>query len=135
MKNNLPMKKSGDRAFVDFTRMMDDFFLTTNKIKLDVQEKENEYIVEAEVPGYKKEEISVDLVDETLTISAEKEEKIDEEKKNYIHKERKYESASRSIYLRDAAEEGVKAKLQDGMLMITIPKEKKEKPKSKIEVE
>ena len=135
MRNLLPIRRMGDRGFLDFYKTMDDFFLSAGTIKLDVQEKDEEYIVEAEVPGYKKEEISVDLSDETLTISAKREERKEEEKKNYVHKERKYESASRSIYLPGAIEEGIKAKLSDGMLSINVPKNKKEKSRSKIEIE
>lgn len=135
MRNLLPIRRLGDRGFLDFYRTMDDFFLDTGSIKLDVQEKDDEYVVEAEVPGFKKEEISIEIADETLTISAKREEKTEEEKKNYIHKERKYESVSRSIYLPGAVDEGIKAKLNDGMLSIDIPKDKKEKQKNKIEIE
>ena len=135
MKNYLPIRRMGDRGFLDFYKSMDDFFLTPGSIKVDVQEKDDEYIVDAEVPGFKKEEISVEITDETLTISAKREEKTEEEKKNYIHKERKYESVSRSLYLPGAVDEGIKAKLNDGMLSIHIPKDKKERPKNKIEIE
>lgn len=71
-----------------------------------------------------KEEINLELKDDgRLTISVEREESLEEEKKNYVHRERRYSSMQRSIYLRDAKTEGVKAQLKDGILRIIVPKE------------
>ena len=102
---------------------------------MDVVDKEKEYVIEAELPGVKKEELSLDIQDGQLRISIEREEKVDEEKKNYIHKERRYSSMSRSVYLGDASADSIKAKLDNGVLTITIPKTEKPEVKSKIEIE
>lgn len=140
-RNRSDMKSSG---FDDFYNMLDNFFedtwaparrFMTDTFKLDVQEKDGEYTIEAELPGVKKEEISIDVNENRLTISIEREEKTDEEKKNYIHRERRTTSMMRSVYLKDSDSEGIKAKLDNGVLNITIPKsEKKEKTKT-IEIE
>lgn len=146
MKSLIPFKDFGlsEKTFEDFYTMMEDFFKDkglmdkkhfSGSFKLDVQEKEEAYIVEAELPGFKKEEICIDLKDDILSISAKKEEKIDEEKKNFVHKERKFASVKRSIYLEGALTEGGKAKLDNGVLTITLPKEKKALPPSPIAIE
>ena len=125
-------------SFERFSDMFDDFFqnswlprksLIAETFKLDVQETDKEYLVEAEMPGVKKEDICINLTEGTLTIAAKKEETIKEEKKNYIHQERSVSSVQRSIYLADAQAEGIKAKLTDGVLNISIPKtDKNETP-------
>jgi HSP20 family protein len=110
--------------------------LARDTFKLDVQDKEKEYLIEAELPGVKKEEITLEMHDGQLMIGIQREEKVDEEKKNYIHKERRYCSMNRSVYLADADTENIKAKLDNGVLEITVPKvEKSVSQKNKIEIE
>jgi len=128
--NRWGLSRSG---FEDFYNLIDDFFSNTwmpmrsmmrDTFRLDIQENEREYCIEAELPGVKKEEINLELKDDgRLTISVEREESLEEEKKNYVHRERRYSSMQRSIYLRDAKTEGVKAHLKDGILRIIVPKE------------
>ena len=131
-------------GFEDFYNMLDDFFtsplstsrnLMNDSFKLDIQAKEDKYVVEADLPGVQKEEISLDIHDGQMRISIEREEKVDEENKNYIHKERRYCSMSRGVYLGDASPEDIKAKLDNGVLTITVPKAKKQEVKSRIEIE
>ena len=131
-------------GFVDFYNMLDDFFndswtgrrnVTQSTFKIDVQDNEKEYVLEAELPGAKKEEINVELNDGRLSISVNREENVDEQKKNYIHKERRYSSMCRSIYLADAKSDGVKAKLNNGVLSIIVPKQDEVENIRKIEVE
>jgi HSP20 family protein len=140
-KNRLGLRRSG---FEDFYNMLDDFFNDTwsprrslmyDTFKLDVQENDKEYCIEAELPGVKKEEINLELNEGRLTISINREESIDEEKKNYIHKERRFSSMQRSIYLADAKGDGVKAKLEEGVLNITVPKQEKLDSTVKINIE
>ncbi|HCP14463.1 MAG TPA: heat-shock protein Hsp20 [Peptococcaceae bacterium] len=139
-------KESGllDLDFDLFDYDLDKFFkgrwpmrqrLMKDTFKLDVQDKDKEYLIQADLPGIKKEEVKVDLDAGRLTISVEREERIDEEKKNYVHKERRYSSMSRSIYLADAKSDGIKAKLEEGVLNISIPKEEKPETGVKIDIE
>ncbi len=132
------------RGFEDFYNMLDDFFneswptgrsLVADTFKLDMRDNGNEYLIEAELPGVKKEEVSLDLNDGKLSISVKREENIDKSEKNFIHKERRYGSMQRCIYLADARDEGVSAKLEEGVLKITIPKEVKTETSRKIEIE
>lgn len=138
--------RAGLRAtgFDDFYNMLDNFFdeswsparnLMHDTFKVDVQEKENEYDIEAELPGVKKEEVRLDMNEDRLTIAVQREEKVEEEKKNYIHKERRTCSMERHIYLKDAHAEGIKAKLDNGLLSIQIPKSKPVKNVRKIDIE
>lgn len=119
--------------------LMDDFFendvkgLFNTTFKLDVQEAEDKYILEADMPGIKKEEIDLMLKDGELSISVKKEEVTNEEQKNYIHKERRLNTMSRKIYLPNTKPESVKAKLEDGVLTIVIGKEEETKHKINID--
>ncbi|WP_422486426.1 Hsp20/alpha crystallin family protein [Gudongella sp. DL1XJH-153] len=143
---NRSSNKPVGKGFGDFYGMLDDFFsdefflpqrsLSRDTFKVDVQDKEKEYLIEAELPGVKKEEISLEIHDGQLIIGIQREERVDEEKKNYIHKERRYSSMSRSVYLADADSENIKAKLDDGVLTVRVPKlQKPEKETNKIEIE
>ena len=70
-----------------------------------------------------------------MTISVQREENIKEEKKNYVHRERRFSSMSRSLYLDDAKSTGIKAKLENGVLSIKVPKENKPNKSVKIDIE
>ena len=132
-------------SFEDFYGMLDDFFsddivprrsLIRDTFKLDVEEKDKEYVIEAELPGVKKEEVSLEINEGHLKISIKREEIIDEEKRNFVHKERRYSSMTRSIYLKDAKSEDIKAILDNGVLNITVPKKESDKVMTnKIEIE
>ncbi len=114
----------------DFYNVLDDFFssdwplrrsLAYDTFKVDVQDKGNEYLIEAEMPGLSKEDIKLAMVDGRLTISVTKNESTEEKDKNYIHRERRCVSMSRTIRLEDADSSGIKAKLSNGLLRIKRP--------------
>ena len=101
-------------------------------MKTDVRETEDTYEVDMDLPGFKKDEINVDLKNGYLTVSASKGLDKDEKDKNgkYIRQERYTGAMSRSFYVGDVAPEDVKAKFEDGILRISLPKaEKKALPK------
>ena len=131
-------------GFDDFQNMLDDFFtdgwpsrrnLAGDTFKIDVQEQEKEYVIEAEIPGVQKNEINIALEEGRLRIAVNKEEKIEEKEKNYIHRERRYSSMQRNIILADADENGIKARLEDGVLSISVPKKAKNESSVRIEIE
>ena len=102
-------------------------------MKTDVRETEDTYEVDMDLPGFKKDEINVDLKNGYLTVSAAKGLDKDEKDKNgkYIRQERYTGAMSRSFYVGDVAPEDVKAKFEDGILQISLPKaEKKALPKT-----
>ena len=90
-----------------------------------VHKEEKNYVVEAELPGVEKKHINVQLNEGRLQISVSREESGEDASKQYIHRERRYSSMSRSVYLEDAQAEGISAKLENGVLRILVPKEEK----------
>ena len=95
-----------------------------HEMKTDVRETESGYEVDIDLPGFKKDEINVELNNGYLSISAAK--GLDKEEKKegkYIRKERYAGSMSRSFYVGDAIkQEDVKAKYEDGILRLSVPK-------------
>ena len=94
-------------------------------MKTDIKEKEKGYDLAIELPGYKKDDMKLELKDGYLTISAEINQDNDEkdEAGNYIRRERYYGKSSRSFYVGEAlTEEDIKAKYEDGILKINVPK-------------
>lgn len=131
-------------GFEEFQNMLDDFFtdswsprrnLLMDSFKIDVQDNEGEYLVEAEVPGVQKNEIQLSLIEGKLKIAIQKEEVKEEEKKNYVHKERRVSSAQRTVILSDADPEGISAKLEDGVLKVSLKKKSKIQTSHLIEIE
>ncbi len=131
-------------GFGDFYNMLDDFFsdslplrrtLINDTFKVDVQENEKSYVVEAELPGVQKNEIGLSVEEGRLQISVKREEETEDKKSNYLHRERRFTSMSRNIYLGDADGSGIKAQLDNGVLCIVVPKKEKEESVLKIEVE
>ena len=104
-----------------------------NLMKTDVRETEDSYELDVDLPGFKKDEIQVDLKDGYLTIQAAKGLDKDEEDKKgkYIRQERYVGSCSRSFYVGDVEPQDISAKYEDGILKLSMPKHvKKELPRS-----
>ncbi|MBR1629626.1 MAG: Hsp20/alpha crystallin family protein [Lachnospiraceae bacterium] len=100
-------------------------------MKTDVKEKDGAFELSINLPGVKKEDIQAELKDGYLTISANhgsnKEEK--DQDGRYIRRERYFGSASRSFYVgEDLTQEDIKAKYEDGVLRIDVPKVEPKKP-------
>jgi HSP20 family protein len=90
--------------------------------KTDIKENEKAYVLEAEMPGVTKGDIKLDLNEDVLTISIERKEEKNEEKGNYIRRERHYGSCSRSFRIDNVKHEGIDAKFDNGVLIVTLPK-------------
>lgn len=101
--------------------------------RADVISKEDEFVIEAELPGFKKEDISLDIEDDVLTIKAvhQNEESEEDEKKNYIRRERFYGSYTRCFDVSNINVEEIKAEYNDGILSLALPKKVPEKPKAR----
>lgn len=101
-------------------------------MKTDVRETDTSYELDVDLPGFKKDEINVDLQNGYLTIQASK--GLDKDQKDqqgrYIRQERYAGACSRSFYVGDIQPDQVSAKYEDGILKISLPKqEKRELPK------
>ena len=104
-----------------------------NLMKTDVRETDTTYEVDIDLPGFKKDEIDVDLKDGYLTISAAKGLDKDEKDKKgkFIRQERYAGALRRSFYVGDIESKDVSAKYEDGILKISLPKEaQKQLPKT-----
>lgn len=142
--NSNTITKSNRNDYLDLFNLMDNFFnesipstrvLRNDTFKIDVKDNEKAYLIDAELPGFKKEELQINMENDCLTISAEKSEENEETKDKYIHKERKSSLVKRTIYLKDVSPENIKASFENGLLTITVPKLTKESNTKAIEIE
>ena len=123
-----------------FDDFMDDLDIPRDKkfdklMKCDIYEKDNNFVIEMDVPGFKKEDIKMELSNGYLNISAEHhmDDKDEDKKKHYIRRERKVdERCERSFYVGDVDEKSVEAEFKNGTLLITVPKEEKENNNKKL---
>jgi len=131
-------------GFDDFSNMLDDFFtgswpnprsLAGDTFKLDIQEDDKAYKIEVEVPGIKKEDIDLTMDEGRMTLSVKKEEVSDHENKRYLHRERKFSQMTRSIVLADAVDDGVEAKLEDGLLTLMVAKKEEVASSKRISID
>ena len=123
--------------------MFRDPFFTSNEskvMKTDIKEHKDKYVIDIDLPGYKKEDIKLSVDDGYLTVHASMDSENEEkEKGKYVRKERYMGSCSRSFYVGDAVKsEDIKASFKNGTLKIEVPKkeDKKELAETKyIEIE
>lgn len=104
-----------------------------NQFRTDIVENEDEFVLTAELPGFDKEDIHVNVTDEYMTIKASHKEETKVEKDNYVQKERKFGSFSRSFDLAGIKADNISGEYKDGILTIELPKEEpqEEKPSSR----
>ncbi len=118
-----------------FVRFFGDGFLSdifptnmTRPMRADIKETEKEYLLDVEMPGLKKEQIEVSFDDGVLTISSKQEDVYNEERENYIRKERRYGSMQRSFGFPDVEHESIAASYENGVLHLTLPKKADSRP-------
>ena len=109
----------GDMAATDF--------------KTDIKDNGKEYVLEAELPGFKKEDIHVDIEDGYMTISAERSNETEkkDDKGNFVRRERSYGSFSRSFDVSSVKTEDITGEYKDGVLTLTMPKKEENVPTSR----
>jgi len=150
MTGLIPFNRRGNHlmsigaGFEDFYNMIDGFFsesmlhsrsLTRDTFKIDIEETDKEYRIEAELPGVRKDQITLNVEDDNLNILVTRMEEIKDESKNYLHRERRASSMSRRVRLANVKLDEIKAKLEEGILTVTIPKHEKVASTRKIEIE
>ena len=113
----------------DVFNLFDDFFndrkmTYVRDFRIDVRDEKDKYIVEAEVPGLQKNDLSIKYENDHLTIAINKQEENEEknEQDNYIHRERHMFKSERNIYLEDVDPKKLSAKLDNGVLTIELMK-------------
>ena len=130
----------GDRLLQVYDELMRDSLFGRNcavrtNFAIDLRSEEGGYTIDADLPGVKKEEVSIELMDDLMTITVDKKEEENQENDNYIRRERRDLLTKRTFYLPDSDAEGVEAKLADGVLTVTIPKIKKADQTKTIEIQ
>lgn len=122
-----PFRKNENSVFNYLDDLERNFFgeLSNNvtHFRTDVVDQGDHYELRADLPGFKKDEIKIDLNDNTMTVSAEHKEETEEKKENYVRRERRYGSFSRSFDLTGISKENISAEYADGVLKLTLPKE------------
>ncbi|MBM6756596.1 Hsp20 family protein [Collinsella tanakaei] len=96
--------------------------LATKAFPIDVEDKGDGYEIKAYLTGVSKDDIDVELNEGRLSIAVKVEDKEEDKGKNYLQKEFTSYSATRGVYLKDAASEGLSARYADGVLTVNVPK-------------
>lgn len=120
----LPFDQRNDNLF----DMFDKFFGTSGAalpdFRTDIRDAGDHYLLDAELPGFSKEDIDLDVKDGVLTISAKHQESAESKDNagNYLRRERRYGSFCRSFDITGIDEAGISAAYRDGVLTLTLPK-------------
>lgn len=123
-----------DDFFNDFERPMFSLMAKPQAMpklmSTDVREKNGAYELDIDMPGFKKDDVKAELKDGYLTVSAvRKNENNEEENGKFLRRERYFGSCSRSFYVGDSiTQEDIKAKFEDGILKLVVPKKEPEIP-------
>ncbi|MFW6269475.1 MAG: Hsp20/alpha crystallin family protein [Bacillota bacterium] len=137
----VPFRRHG-RGEVDeqddpFNALVSDFFsdvmdMADIGFKTDIKEDENNYYIEAELPGLSKEDINLELDNDRLIISATNEEKREREEENYIRRERRTGTYQRAFQIENVEEDAIEAEYEDGILKILLPKKEPGKDRKRV---
>ena len=127
---------------IEMFNMMDEFFNSSlnnqeskKGFKLDVLENDQAFIVEGELPGIDRKDINIDFENNLLKIVVEQQADESVEEKNYIYRERKHYSMERVLRFKNVNHESIEARLENGILTVTIPKQEVVDNKKKIEIQ
>ena len=128
--NNYLLRRNTNSAFDLLDDAFNSFFKPVfyeekrTAMKTDIKDTEHAYVMDIEMAGYDKKDIELSLEKGYLTVSATKKQ-AEEQNENYIRRERTF-STSRTYYVGDVKKEGIKAKYENGILQVEIPKKEKE---------
>ena len=132
----LPFERSDSNVFDTFDNFARDFFRKSNAdlpaFRTDIRDAGDSFLLEADLPGFNKEDISLDLKDGILTIQAVHQDSSEEkdDKGSYIRRERRYGSFQRSFDVTGIDEAGITAAYQNGVLTLTLPKARPVEPET-----
>lgn len=124
----IPFERSDDNFFDLFDNFERKFFGNSNAaipdFRTDIRDAGDRFVLEAELPGFNKEDIKLDVKDGILTISAQHDENKDEkdDKGSYIRRERRYGSFTRSFDITGVDDEHITASYNNGVLELNLPK-------------
>ena len=133
----IPFERSDDNFFDLFDNFERKFFGNSNAaipdFRTDIRDAGDRFVLEAELPGFNKEDIKLDVKDGILTISAQHTENKDEkdDKGSYIRRERRYGSFTRSFDITGVDDEHITASYNNGVLELNLPKAEPVVPEAK----
>ena len=111
-------------------RMSDETGMGMWNPAVDLYEKDDHFVIKAELPGVDKKDIAIDLKDRVLTLSGERSYENEVKEENYYRRERSYGKFQRAFTLpADVDSDKIKAEFKDGLLQIEVPKPEQQKPK------
>ena len=113
------------RSMMDPFNFFSDFFGTNNapmELRTDITDKGDAFVLEADLPGFKKDDIKIDLENDRLTIKAERHSEHEAAKNGYVRRERSFGSFERSFDVSGIDTASIKANSTDGVLTLTLPK-------------
>lgn len=102
-----------------------------SSFRTDIIDNGDAFLLKAELPGMKKEDIKIDLDGDRLTISAQHSEESEDKKENYIRRERRFGSFSRSFDTANIQTDAITAAYKDGILTLSLPKKPEIAPESR----
>ena len=120
----MPFNRKEDNLFDAFDKFFSHSTVDIPAFRTDIRNEADQYILEAELPGFQKEDISLALKEGILTISAENKKETGEQEKggSYLRKERRYGAFTRSFDASGIDEERISAAYENGILKLTLPK-------------
>ncbi len=116
---------------IGFHNMLDDFFderslfsrnFSCDTFKIDIRDNGDSFLIDAELSGILKENVSVNVDGDVMTIAVKQDQKDEKTQDNYLHRERRFSSSSRSVRLAGAELDKISASMENGILSISIPK-------------
>lgn len=136
MFDMMPFRRNRDLSKGDYFDQLfnffnDDFFAPMNfsgsSFRVDLKETDDAYTVQADLPGIKKEDIDIEYINNYLTISAKRNENVEEKHDNYVRRERRSGEFKRSLYIDNVNDSNIEASFKDGVLNLVLPKKEKGK--------
>ncbi|MBP8988694.1 MAG: Hsp20/alpha crystallin family protein [Clostridia bacterium] len=134
------LRPSADERPLDIDRIFENFFndaifptfySQSGMMRVDIKETDKAYILEAEVPGVNKDQISVEVDQDILTITVNQEEEEEVEDEEYLRRERRKYTVTRSFNIEGIDPDHIAAKLENGVLTLELPKKEPGKKRAR----
>lgn len=131
----MPFGRRENNLFNYFDNMEKNFFgdmaQSFSTFRTDVIDEGDKYVLKAELPGFQKEDIKIDIEGSYLTISAQHSDETEEKKDNFVRRERRYGSFARSFDISDIKSNDITADYTSGILSLNLPKVEGTVPESR----
>lgn len=131
----IPFEQRSRNMFDYFNQMSQDFFGGLNEgvypCRTDILDQGDKYVLKADLPGFNKEDIQIDIDGDYLTLKAEHKEEKNEDKDNFVRRERRYGALTRSFDISNIDAEKISASYDKGVLMLNLPKREQAAPTSR----